>query len=353
MASATLFSIVIPVYNVVRFLPRLFSSLTEQNYRNFEVLLMDDGSTDASPAREREAAERDNRFHFFPLPHSGHPSTARNEGVRKAEGEYLIFVDSDDFLLPGGLSGLAAALERAHYPEVLLAAFSYGHESPVGEFQEDGIRRNLTQADNVTCGQAALEFFASHGKQLNCNSFAGIYRREFLLSNSLFQRDDLTLLEDHEWLPRVLFAARTLGVTDVSYYGYCRRADSVSTGLSGASLNSVGGAVSALADFFGRNEPKMTDGVRIFWSNHAFNAFLWYFFHPRYRGKFQPEDWNRAWREASPFSTLACKAEFARMKAYVSRAKRLGWILLCFADRGWCFPARLYFSIFFTLRKAR
>lgn len=92
-------SIIVPIYNTERYLSKCLESIRTQTYSNIEVIMVDDGSTDGSRNVANGYAERDNRFKLFSQENAG-VSTARNHGLDVAEGEYILFVDSDDWLEP-------------------------------------------------------------------------------------------------------------------------------------------------------------------------------------------------------------------------------------------------------------
>lgn len=94
-----LVSVVIPVYNVENYLEECLDSVINQSYENLEILLIDDGSTDRSGAICDAYAEKDQRIKVCHLKNGG-VSAARNYGIEKAEGAYLLFVDSDDCIHP-------------------------------------------------------------------------------------------------------------------------------------------------------------------------------------------------------------------------------------------------------------
>ena len=94
-----LLSIVTPVYNVESFLDRSVQSILSQSYRDIELILIDDGSTDGSSSLCDELAKKDSRVKVIHKENGG-VSTARNVGLEIASGEYLTFVDPDDFLAP-------------------------------------------------------------------------------------------------------------------------------------------------------------------------------------------------------------------------------------------------------------
>lgn len=94
-----LISVIVPVYNIVEYLPRCVDSIRRQTYRNLEIILVDDGSTDTSGAMAEKFALEDKRVRVFHKENGG-VSTARNLGIEMATGEYIGFVDSDDYIDP-------------------------------------------------------------------------------------------------------------------------------------------------------------------------------------------------------------------------------------------------------------
>lgn len=98
-------SIIIPVYNVENYLRSCLDSVLSQTYKDFEVLMVNDGSTDSSGAICQDFAERDSRFHYFEKENGG-LSDARNYGLERAKGHYITFLDSDDFLFEDYLENL-------------------------------------------------------------------------------------------------------------------------------------------------------------------------------------------------------------------------------------------------------
>ena len=98
-------SIIVPVYNVENYLRSCLDSVLSQTYKDFEVLMVNDGSTDGSGAICQDFVERDSRFHYFEKENGG-LSDARNYGLDRAKGHYITFLDSDDFLFEDYLENL-------------------------------------------------------------------------------------------------------------------------------------------------------------------------------------------------------------------------------------------------------
>ena len=90
-------TVIVPIYNVEDLLSECLLSLKEQDFLEYEVLLIDDGSTDRSSSIALEFAKNNKKFLYFRKENGG-LSSARNFGILKAKGEYIAFVDSDDFV---------------------------------------------------------------------------------------------------------------------------------------------------------------------------------------------------------------------------------------------------------------
>lgn len=106
-----LISIIVPVYNVAPYLRRCLDSLLKQAYHHFELLLINDGSTDSSALICEEYAAKDSRISVYHQENAG-PSAARNKGIALAKGVYLTFVDADDFVVESYLEDLYLALTK-------------------------------------------------------------------------------------------------------------------------------------------------------------------------------------------------------------------------------------------------
>ncbi len=98
-------SVIVPVFNTSSYLSRCIDSIINQTYRDIEIILIDDGSTDDSAEICKEYASIDSRIKYFFQENSG-PDYARKRGLDYAKGEYLVFVDSDDFIAPNMIEAL-------------------------------------------------------------------------------------------------------------------------------------------------------------------------------------------------------------------------------------------------------
>lgn len=134
-----LFSVIVPVYNSEKTLTRCLDSLKYQREASFEVLMVENGSTDASAAICQKYVQEDNRFQLITLETNCGPSRARNAGLDAACGDYFAFVDSDDYVTEDYLSCLRAAFE-ADSPDVVF--FGYQRVSLEGQDTSTNIPKN-------------------------------------------------------------------------------------------------------------------------------------------------------------------------------------------------------------------
>lgn len=125
-----LVSVIIPVYNVSQYLEDCLESVATQTYPNMEVILIDDGSTDNSPKICKEWCAKDSRFRLIEQKNAG-PSAARNTGLRHVQGDFITFVDADDWISPDAMELCVKQLLK--YPEVGLVRFAVYEHYPNGE----------------------------------------------------------------------------------------------------------------------------------------------------------------------------------------------------------------------------
>ncbi len=106
-------SVIIPVYNVEKYLEQCLAGVVGQSYKNLEIILVDDGSSDGSPAICDTYAAKDERVIVYHNPNHG-PSYSRNFGIDHSRGEYLLFIDSDDWVDENYVANLVKAIEETH-----------------------------------------------------------------------------------------------------------------------------------------------------------------------------------------------------------------------------------------------
>ena len=223
--SPVLFSVILPVFNTAALLGRCVDSVLECDSRvAMEVILVDDGSTDGSGALCDEYAAGDTRARVIHKPNGG-PSSARNAGIMQARGEYLLFVDSDDSVVPGALAQLAQRVASDGRRDVILRSADRidckGNQKPF-TYRYD--RRSIASqsADEV------LRYLneVSHYPISPC---VKLLSRSFVMEHELFFEEGMTCCEDVDHTYRVLLAARSFNYYDIPYYLARDREGSVMT----------------------------------------------------------------------------------------------------------------------------
>lgn len=119
------FSIVMPVYNVEKYVSQAIESVLSQSYKDFELIIVNDCSPDNSLSICESYAEKDKRLRIISLPQNGGLSNARNVGMQSMRGNYVLFLDSDDWWEPDLLKSVSKVVEENH-PEMVF--FGYAHE---------------------------------------------------------------------------------------------------------------------------------------------------------------------------------------------------------------------------------
>ncbi len=140
MENSGLISVIIPVYNVEKYLKECIDSVLCQTYENYEIILVDDGSTDMSGKICDEYAEKHDRITVIHKENGG-LSDARNTGLSLAKGEYIYFLDSDDYIIPEAFKELVSVIEKENSNFVFFDAKSFEDGSNSYNIEQRYIRK--------------------------------------------------------------------------------------------------------------------------------------------------------------------------------------------------------------------
>ena len=207
-----LVSIIIPVYNTEKYIDRCLESVLAQTHSKLEILLVDDGSSDSSGAICDSYAKKDERVRVFHLQNGG-VSSARNYGIEKASGEYIIFVDSDDWLEADAVERM---VERISADGVDLSVFSL-------TFEYVGFSDKLKIYSAV---YTPYEYFTDSEQNIAyiCSPCNKIYRAQIMLDNNIRFTPGIKYGEDFTFNVNYLGYTNKLSLHDESYYHYdCTR----------------------------------------------------------------------------------------------------------------------------------
>ena len=225
-------SIIVPIYNVAPYLRKCVDSLLAQDISDYEVILVDDGSTDGSSEiadaiQSMYASSPNNLITSSPAIKVIHQenaglSAARNTGIAAAQGEYVCFVDSDDYWQENVLGELMAQIEKEQL-DVLRFDYQNVKQTDKGEYEVFQPNKYLHQVDTcreVVDGMTYLDERMGYA----CYAVQFIVRRE-LAVQELFTPN--IHYEDVDWTPRMLLAAKRVNSTQLVVYNYLIRQGSI------------------------------------------------------------------------------------------------------------------------------
>lgn len=221
-------SIIIPVYNVEKYLNRCVDSiiLSIKNVKNVEILLIDDGSTDNS---KNIVDNYDKKYSFIKSFHkkNGGLSDARNFGLLKSKGDYVIFIDSDDEISSSNFKKVLDKIITSDCDTILWDAIMINEESNIIESKENdyyihsGLKTNLKYT-GIECVKKQL---LDHSDYVT-TVWLGAYKKEFLFKNHLFFEKNL-LHEDELWSIKMFVNAYKVEYIDSKVYLYRQRENSI------------------------------------------------------------------------------------------------------------------------------
>ena len=209
--TTPLISVIVPVYRVKEYLERCVKSILSQTYKNLEVILVDDGSPDQCPAICDACAEKDARVKVIHQENKG-LSGARNAGIDAASGEYLAFVDSDDYVSPHFIEELYQLLQDTGCA-IGQCRFSY--------VKGDGL---VEEGDSAFCiyrGESLMEQLYGPEEKATCFVVAWnkLYRAE-LFKETGIRYPEGRIHEDEATTYRLFHEAKKLAFLDRALYGY-------------------------------------------------------------------------------------------------------------------------------------
>lgn len=214
-------SVVIPVYNVFPYLERCIQSVLNQTYKDLEIILIDDGSTDESGALCDKYANQDTRIHAFHQKNMG-LSAARNAGIRNSSGDYIVFMDSDDeWLIPNGIEQMLQKKEK-------LTDLIFFKQV---DFWKDGRRVTTKDYDvNYLSNLPDAQAVFSHLVVTQCLEVSACFllvRRQLLVDNNIYFPIGY-ISEDIYWSFHLWQYAHDVTFHNLDFYGYYHRKDSLS-----------------------------------------------------------------------------------------------------------------------------
>ena len=192
-----LISVIIPVYNTAEYLPRCLDSVINNGYKNLEIICVNDGSTDSSPEILRGYEKKDNRIKVIDVPNGG-VSRARNIGLDNASGEYIAFIDSDDWIALNYFEILSDSAMKCG-----IGVCGY---KQTDRFEDDFVSLPIKQAvvkpEDIYCDKLIITI-APWGKLYNKESFrelrfpeGKLYEDEYVTYKVLFEYKQIAYIDE-------------------------------------------------------------------------------------------------------------------------------------------------------------
>lgn len=239
-SSTPLVSVIVPVYNIASYVTRCVESIVCQTYENLEVILVDDGSTDSSGSICDEWEKHDGRIQVIHKENGG-LSSARNAGIEKATGKYLLFVDGDDYVKPSTVEDMLLRA-RDTMSDIVISGFSW--------VREDGSVIKSESMNELTFDETSFwrEVYPRRSRREGVGYSYFVVTWNKLYNKKLFQHirfDEGKVHEDELILDKLLEQCETISTQEGSYYNYVQRPDSI---MHSESAKSLGDAMEALLE---------------------------------------------------------------------------------------------------------
>ena len=250
-------SVIVPVYNVEKFLTRCVQSICGQTYTDFELLLVDDGSTDRSGECCELLAQSDQRIHVFHKENGG-LSDARNYGLDRAAGEFVTFIDSDDYIGPDYLR-ILLEMQQQYQADISMISSIRTHSETVDWVESQDERSCLQPAE------ALKEIIL--GRKYGVSAWGKLYKHTLFEKN----RFPLGLLyEDLYTTPYLIKDCQCFAYSTSKQYYYYQRDNSIMHTISDKAAEMWNEGMEKLYSYVEKTHPELLDCVNCGYVNSGF-----------------------------------------------------------------------------------
>lgn len=201
-------SVIVPVYNAEKYLPKCLESILSQTFTDFELLLIDDGSTDNSSKICDNYASKDNRIRVFHKENGGVSST-RNRGIKESQGKWIVFVDSDDWVGTEYLQSMFCDSKTSDLSMQGYKIIRVNGEEEVHKFDS-----------NIYTNNIMLVFCESEYKNIINSPISKLFKREIIEINNIQFDNSISYGEDHLFVLEYLKYVKNVYISNISDYYY-------------------------------------------------------------------------------------------------------------------------------------
>lgn len=228
--SEMLVSVIIPAYNVEKYIARCLDSVCGQTYKNLEIIVVNDGSADNTASVIKEYEEKDKRIRFVNLSTNMGNGKGRNMAIKNAKGEYLCFVDSDDFISSDMVESLVKKVNETSFPDVVL----FGHQKMKEKGSQlrkmgEPILPDLSGKETIIQLQTCC-FFGYKG--IGAQPWLYFINRKYILDNDIYFDDSGHYFEDMIFTTKLIFNVTHIEQIRKPFYSYVIRKGSIMSNRS-------------------------------------------------------------------------------------------------------------------------
>lgn len=267
LTQTGLVSIIVPIYKVESYLQQCLDSISSQTYRNFEAILVDDGSPDQCGVICDAYAEKDSRFCVIHQKNAG-VSAARNIGIDQCHGEYIMFVDGDDYISTTMCKRLVTALEMSQADIAICGFWVMG----LGQKRSVGMARKHV----ISGKEAVIQYFAGSGANDLSTVWNKLYRRSIFNRKPALRFPVKELYEDEFLSYKLLYRAEKIVQVSEPLYYYRQRINSAMHTISWKQMESRMRCIMEYYRWAEECAPEMRNLIE-YAAVRIFNGFVWSF----------------------------------------------------------------------------
>lgn len=243
MTKSPQISVIVPIYNIERYLRQCIDSILAQTFTNFELLLIDDGSPDGCPAICDEYAKKDARIRVFHKPNGGLTS-ARNYGLDNAKGKWIMHIDGDDWVAPTYIEELYNAAIK-NDADIVICGFRFAYEDG------SSVIEHPTRWDDDK--SVSLNRYIS---SVWTTAWGSIHKSSLYHNNGVRSPQNITYCEDFHLMVRLCYFANKVISIDRPLYNYRQRSSSIVHSLNDKTWRDELSTYLEILDFF-RNQGEL------------------------------------------------------------------------------------------------
>jgi glycosyltransferase involved in cell wall biosynthesis len=215
-----MFSVIVPVYNSEKYIERCILSITSQYYKNYELILIDDGSIDNSGTICKNHSSKNDKIKYVFKENNG-PASARNVGLKNAVGDYILFLDSDDRMCEGLLDKLNEVI-KDKYNDIYLGTYMAYNDTNKLTILES-FKYNLSLVEKSLPLEVLHNFLTNNPQSFSI--WRHTFKREMLEHKQIRFDEDLFGPEDGDFFMNAVFAAKTFSVINIPFCYYTIKRD--------------------------------------------------------------------------------------------------------------------------------